>query len=50
MSDKHLQQYVDEFSCRHGVRNRDTIDQIQCIAATTTGNQLMYRDLLAGNQ
>ena len=31
ISPKHLQRYVDEFSGRHGVREADTIDQMQSI-------------------
>ena len=48
MSAKHLQRYVDEFAGRHGVRERDTIDQMQSIVAGMVGKRLMYRDLVAG--
>ena len=48
ISAKHLQRYVDEFAGRHGVRERDTIDQMQSIVAGMVGKRLMYRDLVAG--
>ena len=47
MSAKHLQRYVDEFSGRHGVRNSDTIDQMQSIVAGMVGKRLMYRELIS---
>ena len=47
ISPKHLQRYVDEFSGRHGVRERDTITQMQNIVAGMVGKRLMYRDLVA---
>ena len=48
MSAKHLQRYVNEFAGRHGVRERDTIDQMQSVVAGMAGKRLMYRDLVAG--
>ena len=47
MSAKHLQRYVDEFAGRHGVRERDTLDQMQSVVAGMVGKRLMYRDLIA---
>ena len=47
ISPKHLQRYVDEFSGRHGVRNSDTIDQMQSIVAGMVGKRLIYRELVA---
>ena len=47
MSAKHLQRYVDEFAGRHGVRERDTMDQMQNVVAGMVGKRLMYRDLVA---
>ena len=47
ISAKHLQRYVDEFSGRHGVRNCDTVDQMQSIVAGMVGKRLMYRELVA---
>ena len=47
MSAKHLQRYVDEFAGRHGVRERDTLDQMQLVVAGMVGKRLMYRDLVA---
>ena len=47
MSAKHLQRYVDEFAGRHGVRERDTLDQMQSVVAGMVGKRLMYRELVA---
>ena len=47
ISPKHLQRYVDEFSGRHGVRERSTLDQMQSIVAGMAGKRLMYRELVA---
>ena len=47
ISPKHLQRYVDEFSGRHGLREADTIDQMQSIVAGMVGKRLMYRELTA---
>ena len=47
ISPKHLQRYVDEFSGRHGVREDDTITQMQNIVAGMIGKRLMYRELVA---
>ena len=47
MSAKHLQRYVDEFSGRHGLRELDTITQMQSIVAGMVGKRLVYRDLVA---
>ena len=46
ISVKHLQRYVDEFAGRHGVRERDTIDQMQLVVAGMVGKRLMYRELI----
>ena len=47
ISVKHLQRYVDEFAGRHGIRERDTLDQMQSVVAGMVGKRLMYRDLTA---
>ena len=47
MSAKHLQRYVDEFSGRHGIRERDTLDQMQNVVAGMVGKRLSYRELIA---
>ena len=47
ISPKHLQRYVNEFSGRHGVRDRDTLDQMQSVVAGMVGKRLTYRDLVA---
>ena len=47
LSPKHLDRYVGEFSGRHNVRDRDTIDQMSTLARGMVGKRLMYRDLIA---
>ena len=47
ISPKHLQRYIDEFSGRHGVRERDTLCQMQSVVAGMVGKRLIYRDLIA---
>ncbi len=47
ISPKHLQRYVDEFAGRHGVRERDTLDQMQSVVAGMVGKRLGYRELVA---
>ena len=47
ISPKHLQRYVNEFSGRHGVRDRDTVDQMAALASGMTGKRITYRDLVA---
>ena len=44
---KHLQRYVDEFAGRHGMRELDTIDQMEVVASRMAGKQLSYRELIA---
>ena len=47
ISPKHLQRYVDEFAARHGIRERDTIDQMGALVEGMVGKRLPYRDLIA---
>ena len=47
ISPKHLQRYVNEFSGRHGIREQDTIDQMQSVIAGMVGRRLMYKELVA---
>ena len=47
ISPKHLQRYVDEFSGRHGIRERDTMDQMEVVASRMARKRLIYRDLTA---
>ena len=47
ISAKHLQRYVNEFSGRHGVRERDTMDQMQSVVAGMIGKRITYRDLVS---
>ena len=46
ISPKHLQRYVDEFSGRHGIRERDTIDQMGAVVAGMVGKRLSYKALI----
>ena len=48
ISEKHLQRYVDEFSGRHGIRERDTIDQMSAVVIGMVGKRLRYTDLIQG--
>ena len=45
ISPKHLQRYVNEFSGRHGIRDRDTIDQMGTVARSMAGKRLPYQAL-----
>ena len=47
ISPKHLQRYVNEFSGRHGIREQDTLDQMQSVVAGMVGKRLLYRELIA---
>ncbi len=47
MSEKHLQRYVNEFAGRQGMRELDTLAQMQTVAAGLIGRRLMLRDLTA---
>ena len=49
ISAKHLQRYVNEFSGRHGIRERDTIVQMGTVARSMAGKRLPYRALVADN-
>ena len=46
ISAKHLQRYVNEFSGRHGIRGRDTLDQMNAVVDGMVGKRLMYRELV----
>ena len=43
ISPKHLQRYVDEFSGRHSIRERNTIDQMNTVVASMSGKRLTAR-------
>ena len=47
MSVKHLDRYVNEFSGRHNIRNRDTLDQMAAVVRGIDGKRLRYSDLIA---
>ena len=49
ISPKHLDRYVQEFAARHNIRDDDTIDQMQTLAAAMVGKRLRYTDLVADN-
>ena len=49
MSPKHLARYVREFSGRHNIRDRDTIDQMEAAVTNMIGKHLAYRALIAHN-
>ena len=46
MSIAHLHRYVAEFSGRHNIRDKDTVDQIQDVFAGMIGKRLMYAHLI----
>ena len=46
-SEKHTDRYVNEFSGRHNVRRRDTLDQLSSMMTGMVGKRLRYRDLIA---
>ena len=46
MSPEHLNRYVTEFLGRHNLRELDTVDQINMVAAGMVGKRLRYRDLV----
>ena len=47
LSTKHLDRYVAEFSGRHNVRDRNTIDQMSGLARGMVGKRLSYRELVS---
>ena len=47
ISPKHLQRYVDEFSGRHGIRERDTISQMAIVVSGMVAKRLSYAQLTA---
>ena len=49
ISPKHLQRYVSEFSGKHNIRKRDTIDQMGTVARNMAGKRLPYQALVADN-
>ena len=48
-SEKHLGRYVGEFSGRHSIRPRDTLDMMRSVVIGMEGKRLRYRDLIADN-
>ena len=42
-----MQRYVNESASRHGIRERNMIDQMRAVGAGMVGRRLLYRDLIA---
>jgi len=49
MSPKHLDRYINEFVCRHNMREADTMEQMTRIVAGMVGKRLTYEQLIADN-
>ena len=49
LSPKHLNRYVQEFACKHNMRDSGTLAQMRDTAALLIGRNLLYRDLIADN-
>lgn len=47
LSPKHLQRYVNEFACRHNIRELDTAVQMAFVARRLMGKKLPYAELIA---
>ena len=47
LSDKHLARYLNEFTARRKIRQRDTIDQMQYVVQHMQHKRLTYEDLIA---
>jgi len=48
-SEKHLDRYVNEFSERHNLRDKDTMDMMGAVAKQSVGKRLRYKDPIADN-
>ena len=49
LSPKHLNRYVQEFACKHNMRDSGTLVQMRDTAALLIGRNLLYRELIADN-
>ena len=49
ISPKHLNRYVQEFACKHNMRDSGTLAQMRDTAALLIGRNLLYTDLIADN-
>ena len=47
LSPKHLQRYVNEFACRHNIREMDTTTQMAFVARRLMGKRLPYAELIS---
>ena len=45
LSAKHLQRYVDEFATRHGIRDADTLEQMEATTRGLVGRRITYKEL-----
>ena len=45
LSAKHLQRYVDEFAGRHGIRDADTLAQMETTTRGLVGRRITYKEL-----
>ena len=45
ISRKHLQRYVDEFAARYGMRDQDTLSQMEQTARGAVGRRITYKEL-----
>ena len=46
LSHKHMSRYVNEFTGRHNVRDRDTLDQMATLTAAMVGKRIEYQALV----
>ncbi|MDE2817912.1 MAG: transposase [Chloroflexota bacterium] len=49
-SPKHLQRYVSEFAVKHNVHNSGTIALMRDTVARLVGCNLLWRDIIGGNE
>ena len=45
ISPQHLHRYLDEFTGRHNIRDKDTLRQMRKVVAGMIGKRLLYREL-----
>lgn len=45
ISRKHLQRYVDEFAARYGMREKDTLSQMEQTTRSAVGQRITYKEL-----
>ena len=47
ISEEHLHRYINEFAGRHNVRSLDTIDMMEIVAESMSGQRLTYQSLIS---